>query len=623
MMNPALASTGYIGLFLVFIGVVLELKPFPANGWGLDVYQAAVPPVSALVAAGTGTAMFYAFTKITDLSGGIFINASAYIGALTFVGMNVLALKQNSAKRLLGYSSISQIGLLVMTYAILKPAAPEKAEVIIFGLLVTHALAKAGLFWLSGVVNRDGIREWSVIRRSPVALLAMIIGIFALTAFPPFPSFFSKWELVMQLASRGNFGFIAVILVGSFIEAVYLFRWLGFALKLESDPEEKLKGNWVSVLPPLFFGLVLIVLGSLMNDGYGISILPVIVVVGFLAIDFLGSKIKNTLAITVTAVYAYYTYPAIWAEGTLFKMIFGALFMGGALLTLLSGYYYKGKRMGFYPSAMSMFFGLYMLIQAQTMLQFFFGWEFMAIGSYFLLIRGKKSMPHGYSYLMFSIGGSFAMLAGFSMAYLSAGTIDLSALTHITVFPTLAYSLMLIGFMTKTATVGFHTWLPGAHGEAVADIHFMASAILLKAGVFGMIIVLLGMDQSAAYSHRILLVLGWMGVLSALIGNVNAVFQESAKRLLAWSSIGQLGYIVFGLSSMSHMGWLIALALSITHFLYKGILFLIVGGVSLKLGTPMFYKMGGPYKTDAFFFYGSSDSYNYPLRYSSSGWIQC
>ncbi|HAK47425.1 MAG TPA: NADH-quinone oxidoreductase subunit F, partial [Spirochaeta sp.] len=144
MMTPALASTGSIGLFLVFIGVILELKPFPVNGWGLDVYQAAVPPVSAIVSAGTATAMFYAFTKITAMTGGIFINASTYIGAITFVGMNILALKQKSSGRLLGYSSISQIGLLVMTYALMKPAAAEKTELILFGLLVTHALAKAG-----------------------------------------------------------------------------------------------------------------------------------------------------------------------------------------------------------------------------------------------------------------------------------------------------------------------------------------------------------------------------------------------------------------------------------------------------------------------------------------------
>jgi len=591
IMTPALASTGFVGLFLVFIGVVLELKPFPVNGWGLDLYEASVPGVSALVSAGTATAMFYAFTKVTGMMGPLFLDAAAVIGGFTFVGMNVLALNQEKARRLLGYSSISQVGLLVMAFGLMEKLAPAHTETVVFGLLVTHALAKAGLFWISGLVDRENIRDWGLIRTSPPAFLAMILGIFALSAFPPFPSFFAKWELVMTLAQQGGFGFIAVILAGSFIEAVYLFRWLGFALKLDFNPDDRISGSPAGFLAPLFFGLVLVATGYVMGREHGISYVPLAVVFGFIILDFLNVKIKNSLALAVLGVYAWFVYPTF--IGDLFKMIFGGIFMGGAFLTTFSGYYDKGRRAGFYPSTMSMFFGLFMLIQAETMLQFFYGWEFMAIGSYFLLIRGKKSMPHGYSYMIFSIGGSFAMLAGFSLAYLSSGTVALSALNGITVYPLLAYSLMLVGFMTKTATVGFHIWLPGAHGEAVADIHFMASAILLKAGVFGMILVLLGMDLDASYSRYILLTLGWLGVLSALIGNVNAVFQESAKRLLAWSSIGQLGYIVFGLSSMSHMGWLIALSLSITHFLYKGILFLIIGGVSLKLGTPDMYKMGG------------------------------
>ena len=98
----------------------MELKPFPVNGWGIDAYQASIPPVSALVAAGTATAMFYAFTKITAMTGGIFLNASMYIGALTFIGMNIVALKQTEARRLLGYSSVSQVGLLVLVFSLVN-----------------------------------------------------------------------------------------------------------------------------------------------------------------------------------------------------------------------------------------------------------------------------------------------------------------------------------------------------------------------------------------------------------------------------------------------------------------------------------------------------------------------
>lgn len=252
--------------------------------------------------------------------------------------------------------------------------------------------------------------------------------------------------------------------------------------------------------------------------------------------------------------------------------------------------------------ALSMFAGLAMLITATNLFEILYGWELMTIGSYFLLIRGKKSRPYGYSYLMFSLGGSYTMMFGFALAFASFGNVDLQALTGITVYPTLAYSLILLGFMTKTASFGLHIWLPGAHGEAVADIHFMASAILLKAGVFGIILVLLGMGAEASYAKNVLFVLGWIGALSALIGNVAASFQESAKRLLAWSSIGQLGYIVFGLAMMSHIGWTAGLFYTITHFLYKGVLFLVIGGIALKLGTPMMYKMGGLIKKMPFSF---------------------
>ena len=591
MMNPALASTGFVGLFLVFIGVMIELKPFPVNGWGLDAYEASTPAVSALLAAGTVTASFYAFAKIMAVTGAQCLDAAIVIGAISFIGSNIVALKQDGAARLLGYSSIAQAGLLVLTYSLMKKLALPNVEFVMFGLLVTHAFAKAGLFWLTGIVSSKDVKDWGVIRKSPLALTSMIVCIFALVGFPPFPSFFAKWDLIMAIATKGGFSLTAVILVGSMIEAIYLFRWLGYALKRDGDEKESLDTLMIKLIPTALSAVILLTLGYVVGNMNNISYIPLLVVLGFGVIDSLDSKIKNSLALLVVGCYTYIIFPTFM--GDLFKMSFGAIFMGGALLTLFSGYYYNGRRRGFYPSALSMFFGLFMLIQADTMLQFFYGWEFMAIGSYFLLIRGKKSEPHGYSYLMFSIGGSLAMLAGFSMAYVSAGTGDLAALHHITVYPTLAYSLMLIGFMTKTATLGFHIWLPGAHGEAVADIHFMASAILLKAGVFGIILVLLGMDLTSGYAKNILFTLGWLGVLSALVANANAAFQESAKRLLAWSSIGQLGYIVFGLATMSHLGWLIALSMSITHFLYKGILFLVIGGVSLKLGTPMMYKMGG------------------------------
>ncbi|MBB6482711.1 proton-conducting transporter membrane subunit, partial [Spirochaeta isovalerica] len=519
-------------------------------------------------------------------------------------GSNLAGIKQNKAKRLLGYSSVGQIGLLMIILG-LGDMLGDKRDFIALGILVSHYLAKAVLFWIAGIIEREDIKDWAVLRRNPLLMVLFGSTLFALIGFPPFPVFFAKWELVMLLVKSHSYVMTALILLASFFEAVYLLRWLGYALKLENKDLPAFKTPLFKVLPPALFGILLYsagwYTGSLVESFNAFNYIPLAFIVVIALLDWLPVWFKNTLSIGGAVTYLVYLYPQV--QGDLFRTVFGAIFLVGAVLTLLSGYYQKGKRVGFYPMTLSMFAGLAMLITASNLMEIFYGWELMTIGSYFLLIRGKKSMPHGYSYIMFSVGGSYAMMFGFALAYLSAGHIGLSALTDISVFPMLAYSLMLLGFMTKTASLPMHIWLPGAHGEAVADIHFMASAILLKAGVFGIILVLLGMGKETDYAQTILLVLSWIGVLSALIGNISASFQESAKRLLAWSSIGQLGYIVFALATMTHLGWLMALTYSLTHFLYKGILFLIIGGIAWHLGTADMYKMGGLIKRMPFSFF--------------------
>ncbi len=90
-----------------------------------------------------------------------------------------------------------------------------------------------------------------------------------------------------------------------------------------------------------------------------------------------------------------------------------------------------------------------------------------------------------------------------------------------------------------------------------------------------------------------MIILSWIGILSALIGNLMAAMQEDMKRLLAYSSVGQLGYILFGLSMMSNLGWLLAISGAIMHFLYKTMLFQAVGGVYSRTHDRMMYRMGG------------------------------
>ncbi len=592
--NMTASKGGAIAVFLILGAILLELKPFPANGWALDVYQSAKPGVAAIISSASGTAVLFVLYKISSIGSFESYDLLANLGIITFVGSNLLGIKQKNARRLLGYSSVGQIGLLVMIIGF-SPVLGDKFTFIAFTILVAHFLAKAGLFWLAGIVKKDNIKKWSALRKKPFLLVLFGTFIFTLIGFPPFPSFFGKWELIMILAAKSNMIWVVAILVGSFFEGVYLFRWLGYAIKGEVSEKKTIKVPLHKIIPVAIVGILTYVFGffssTFVEGGDIINYFPLFFIAALFFVDFLPAFVKNIIAIAGMAYYGYTFLPELY-EKDLLRFIFGTIFIGGGILTLIAGFYKKGKREGFYPAALIMFAGLGGIIQAENMLQFFFAWEIMTLGSYILIIRGKRSMPHGFSYMLFSIAGAYLMLIGFAMTNAQAG-ISLDALSMITSHANLIYLMLAIGFMTKTATIGLHIWLPGAHAEAESDVSPMVSAILLKAGVFGLIILFIAMGAENAGTNSVLYVLGWLGAITALVGNLAASFQEDAKRLLAYSSIGQLGYILFAFAIMTHLGWLTGITYSINHFLFKAVLFLAVGAVVLRVKTHKMYEMGG------------------------------
>ena len=598
--NLMASKAGAVAVFLIIAVLVLELKPFPANGWGLDVYESANPGFGAIVSAGTATAGLFVLNKVLPIGGDAWYNYVMIIGLITFVGSNLVGTQQKNSYRLLGYSSIGQIGL-VMTVIGLKPLLGNAFEFIAFALLLNHFLAKAGLFWISGIIKKENISDWSVLRKNKKLLVTFVIFIFALIGFPPFPSFFGKYELVMGLVSS-NYVWVAVlILIGSFAEGIYMFRWLGDVLKNESS-EEVIEYPKNKCIPVALVAISLLVAGfysvPFVAGANYVYFIPLAFIMFLGLIDFLPAYVKNTISIAGMAYYSWLLYPLV--EGDMIRTIFLAIFMLGGILTLVVGYNKSGKREGFYPVALMMYAGLATIVTTDNMFGFFFGWELMTVGSYFLIIRGKRSKPHAYSYMLFSVAGAYLILLGFGFAFSSAGTQALIALKDISVLPALAYTLLALGFMTKTASLGLHIWLPGAHGEAESDVSPMVSAVLLKAGVFGLMILFLNMGQETG--DTLLFVLGWVGAFTALMGNLAASFQEDAKRMLAYSSIGQLGYILFAIAMMTQLGWLAGFTYVINHFLFKAILFMVVGGIVVKAGTHNLYQMGGLIKKMPFSF---------------------
>ncbi len=597
-LSGTVKGVGSIAFFLMLIAILIEVKPFPANGWALDIYESAHPGFAALFSAAmAGGAAIFAVDKLLLIGGSQWFPLVTTLGLISFVAANILALTQTNDRRLLGYSSIGQVGLLLVVVG-QKDILGDNYLFVAGGLLFSHAVAKAGLYWISGLVSQRGLKDWSVLREQPLLIFAFVTFIAMLSGLPPFPSFYAKWDLIATLAAEGRLWIIALILFATLLEAGYLFLWFGYVLKRQRDKAQ----DTTQIMALVSLKLIVILFttsaawalaylwGELSIHANLLHALPLIFALSFLFLDGFSASIKNTLAIAGLVYYfviSYSTYDPL-------QLIFAAIFSLGGAVILLASFYNGGKRIGFYPATMLMFAGLNMLVVANDSFSFFAAWEILTIGSYFLILRGKKSEAHALSYIVFSLGGAFSILTGFALAAQGITPFTLESLSQVaTPLAPWVFILLAVGFMTKTAAIGLHIWLPGAHAEAETDVSPMVSGILLKAGLFGMMMLLMNMGKQQLYGVELTYVLLWIGALSAFLGNLMAIFQEDAKRLLAYSSIGQMGYALFGLALMNQLGWLMAIMFVINHYIYKSMLFLSVGGIAKRTGTRKMYLMGG------------------------------
>jgi formate hydrogenlyase subunit 3/multisubunit Na+/H+ antiporter MnhD subunit len=226
--QPIGGPVEFAALMFVLACLLLELKPFPANGWGLDVYETARSDVAALIAGGVSAGVFFALLKLMPLFNDK-LELIAGLSGVTFVFSNLIGLRQTKTQRLLGYSSIGQMALLTLAACLLKRLQVESSifYLVVAGLFVNHLLAKVGLFWLAGHVNGKYLIDWSRLSAQPDAILLLAVLLAAICGFPPFPGFWAKWQLVVSLAAGERFVWIAIVLIGSLLEVAYLFRWFG------------------------------------------------------------------------------------------------------------------------------------------------------------------------------------------------------------------------------------------------------------------------------------------------------------------------------------------------------------------------------------------------------------
>jgi proton-translocating NADH-quinone oxidoreductase chain N len=221
--------------------------------------------------------------------------------------------------------------------------------------------------------------------------------------------------------------------------------------------------------------------------------------------------------------------------------------------------------------------------------------ELMAIPSFALVAFHREraeAIEAGMKYIVMSGAGSLLALLGIGLVYLGAGTLDLAALPRAAIprdLAVLAAGLLIAGFGVKAAIVPLHTWLPDAHAAAPSGISAMLSGIVIQTALVAMVraLAIFGVGVSAVASYGLLL--AFFAVLTMTVGNLVAMHQRDLKRLLAYSSVAQMGYILLGIGVGLEFGVTAAVVGALfhvmSHALLKGGAFLSAGVLQRAYGT--------------------------------------
>ncbi|MEM3506286.1 MAG: NADH-quinone oxidoreductase subunit M [Candidatus Bathyarchaeia archaeon] len=254
------------------------------------------------------------------------------------------------------------------------------------------------------------------------------------------------------------------------------------------------------------------------------------------------------------------------------------------------------------------YFALYLLyvagmlgtVLATNLAAFFIFFELMLIPSWILIAvwgtGAKESVA--FKYFMFTEAGALSLLAGILTIRFISGTFDVFAIASRLeginkAVMVIIVASMLIGLFIKMAIFPLHTWLPDAHAEAPTPISALLSPAMIGIGGYAIIRIMYTAFPEMLKTREFIIFVLTLAFITMIYGGIMALSQDDIKRLLAYSSISQMGYMLFGIGSTSILGITGATLLYISHGLCKAILFLVSGVLMHKFNTRSIKELGG------------------------------
>jgi len=244
---------------------------------------------------------------------------------------------------------------------------------------------------------------------------------------------------------------------------------------------------------------------------------------------------------------------------------------------------------------------------AFDLILFFVFWELVLVPMYFLIgVWGSANRQYAsIKFFLYTLFGSVFMLLGFLALYFSGPvdalgkhTFDLTALTafgagggYTHLFQLVVFGAIALGFAVKVPMWPFHTWLPDAHTEAPTIGSVLLAGVMLKMGTYGFIRIALPVLPQGAVAYA-----PWIGGLAAIAivyAALACLAQKDLKRLIAFSSVGHMGFVMLGIATLTTIGIQAAIFGMVAHGVITGMLFFCVGSIYDRYHTRQIADIGG------------------------------
>ncbi len=260
----------------------------------------------------------------------------------------------------------------------------------------------------------------------------------------------------------------------------------------------------------------------------------------------------------------------------------------------------------------ALYFSLFMLIEAGVIgvfssldfILFFIFWEIVLIPMFFVIgiWGGERKEYASFKFLIYTHVASLVLLIGIFAMYFHGGELlgertfsipELTAANFSMEFQMLWFPILFLAFAVKIPIVPFHTWLPDAHVEAPTGGSAMLAGVLLKMGTYGILRVAYLMNPDAVSHYVVPVVI--LGLMNVIYGALVALKQDDLKKMIAYSSISHMGFVVLGIQSYNLYGLKGAVFQMVAHGLISAALFMSCGTVQYATGTRRISLLQGMY----------------------------